>query len=637
MSSRRLFFVRIIALAVVAFGLTYIAWRWSSTIPWAVWWIAIPLVLAETYSLSESILYSLSMWNAKRRSTPPRAVAGHSVDVFITTYNEPLSLVLKTALAARDMTYPHKTWILDDGDRPEFRRAAETIGIGYIVRGEEWEGRARFAKAGNVNNALSRTDGEFIAILDADQMPEPHFLDRVLGYFADAEVALVQSPQRFWNVPQNDPLGSQAELFYGPIQQGKDGWDSAFFCGSNAVLRREALMSLGLSRYTRAAAGRTREALLRGRRHLENLQSESALRDPHRVPIIEEALASISYAEDQVRHGVVLTEITFALSENFRALATTDPDVAADLVPELDAIIEDVDVSRTDQALAIQPMDTTTITEDMATAMHLHALGWTTVYHHEVLVHGLAPEDLQTMLSQRDRWAAGSMQVFFKDNPLFVPGLSLAQRLMYLSTMTSYLNGFAAVVYIAAPIIFLLFGVFPLHASPLTFFMLFVPFLASCQLLFYVGANGARGLWRGQQMSFALFPTWIKATISGALATILGRHLKFAVTAKDRQADSHGYRHVRPQLFVMILLVAASAVGVARVALELAPLYPTLITLAWVAIDLALLGVVIGAARYQGPGDDLKEPGLYRADELSLVLGEVQAMPTRRAEPLTTA
>ncbi len=53
-------------------------------------------------------------------------------------------------------------------------------------------------------------------------------------------MALVQTPQYFVNVPPSDPLGSQAPLFYGPIQQGKDGWNAAFFCGSNAVLRREA-------------------------------------------------------------------------------------------------------------------------------------------------------------------------------------------------------------------------------------------------------------------------------------------------------------------------------------------------------------------------------------------------------------
>lgn len=622
---------------MVAFGLTYIAWRWTNSIAWSAWFIAVPLVLAETYSLGESILYSLNMWNAKRRPAPPEPRRDHTVDVFITTYNEPLDLVLKTALAARNLNYPHKTWILDDGDRPDFRRAAQEIGVGYIVRGPEWDGRQRHAKAGNVNNALSRTAGEFVAILDADQVPDARFLDRVLGYFEDPDVAFVQTPQWFWNLPKSDPLGGQAELFYGPIQQGKDGWDAAFFCGSNAVLRREALMSLGLTRYTREAAGRTREALVAARKRMQNLISEDSTREPARLPLLEQSLDAIAVAEDQLRHGVPLTEVTFELRKALNAVVASDPLVSPQLVPEFEAIVETVDVARVDQALAVHALDTSSITEDMATAMHLHAMGWTSVYHHEVLVRGLAPEDVQTMLTQRQRWAAGSMQVFFKDNPLFVRGLTLAQRLMYLATMTSYLNGFASLAYIAAPVVFLIFGIFPLQASPLTFFLLFLPFFGACQLLFQVAANGSGGLWRGQQMSFALFPTWIQATLSGAAATFLGKHLKFSVTAKDRQASATGFRHVRPQLFVMGLLVLASGIGIARVVLDLAPLYPTLITLFWVGVDLALLGVVIGAARYPGPGDDVSEPTPYSRAELHRTLDLVDGAFPRPATAITSS
>src|SRR5204863_3945842 len=103
------------------------------------------------------------------------------------------------------------------------------------------------AKAGNLINALWQQSGDdFLLILDADQVPLPHFLEDMMGYFADPEVALVQTPQYFTNVPENDPYCSRADLFYGPIQQGKDGWNAAFFCGSNTIIRREALMHLGM-------------------------------------------------------------------------------------------------------------------------------------------------------------------------------------------------------------------------------------------------------------------------------------------------------------------------------------------------------------------------------------------------------
>ena len=115
-------------------------------------------------------------------------------------------------------------------------------------------------------------------------------------------------------------------------------------------------------------------------------------------------------------------------------------------------LVNAVDVDRSHEAQPMMPMATLSVTEDMATCMRLHAMGWRSVYHHEVLAHGLAPDDLGTMLQQRLRWAQGTLQVMLKENPLVQKGLSIPQRLMYFSTMWSYLSGFAAVVFLAAPV-----------------------------------------------------------------------------------------------------------------------------------------------------------------------------------------
>ncbi len=113
--------------------------------------------------------------------------------------------------------------------------------------------------------------------------------------------------------------------------------------------------------------------------------------------------------------------------------------------------------------------------------------------------------------------------------------------------------------------VFLVAGTYPLTASPVVFFCLFLPFFISCQLLFQVAGNGSKGLWRGQQWSFALFPTWIAATCSGAAAVFLGKHLAFSVTAKSKQATGRGFQHVRLQVVAMALLVVSSLIGIARV------------------------------------------------------------------------
>lgn len=597
MREQRLLCARIVAVAVLLFGLIYITWRWTDTIAWHAWWIAVPLVVAETYSFGESSLFAMVAWRARLRPPAPPADPDADVDVFVTTYNEPLEMVLRTAIAARDMNHPHTTWILDDGDRPEFAAAAQRIGVGYLTRGPGWDGFERFAKAGNINNALFHTHGEFIAILDADQVPKPEFLERVLGYFDDADVAFVQTPQHFWNVPEEDPLGCQAELFYGPIQQGKDGWGAAFFCGSNAVLRREALMTLGIDRYARSAVERLTKNLADASARLRAMADGAPV--GLSVPLYR-AIDAVRTAQRRVADGDLLGEISFDLRRTIEQIADSHR-----LWPQtrdaLDEITTSVEVSRIDEALAIQPVDTATVTEDMATAMHLHALGWRSVYHHEVLVAGLAPDDLRTMLGQRQRWAAGSMQVFFAHNPLFVRGLSFAQRLMYLATMTSYLGGFATLVYIAAPVIFLTTGVFPMEIAPGDFFTHFLPFFIACQLLYLVAGYGHRGLWRGQQYSFALFPTWIAATLSAAAAVFLHRNLEFSVTPKESTRSHRAdYRAVWIQLTVMAIFVVALGIGAWRALAGEAALFPTLLTTAWVGIDMLLLGVVIRAARFTG-------------------------------------
>lgn len=55
------------------------------------------------------------------------------------------------------------------------------------------------------------------------------------------------------------------------------------------------------------------------------------------------------------------------------------------------------------------------------------------------------------MLTQRLRWAQGTVQVMLRENPFVQKGLKLGQKLMYWATMYSYLAGFAALAYIAAP------------------------------------------------------------------------------------------------------------------------------------------------------------------------------------------
>jgi cellulose synthase (UDP-forming) len=645
--------LRVVVVLTLVLGVNYIAWRWLDSVNWSAWWIAVPLVIAETYSLIDVALFGMTMWKARRREDPPAPAPGITVDVFVTTYNEPVELVLRTAEAARDITYPHRTWVLDDGSRPDRAAAARAAGVGYIERSEDWTDRPRHAKAGNLNNALFQTDGEFLLILDADQIPEPEILDRVLGYFDDPAVALVQTPQFFTNVTSADPLGSQAPLFYGPIQQGKDGWNAAFFCGSNAVLRRDALMQLGLVGYVRETERSVREALHASRRLLDRAQRDAP--DAVQAAVLHEVQEAAARALGALDAGEPLSDVTYgfqrevdgisaqvvardvaSIQDDLAAIAALpiarDDEIGAVVVDEpalarladrewsplgaiesVQALVRAVDVDRSSEAQAVMPVATLSVTEDMATAMRLHALGWKTVYHHESLAHGLAPEDLGTMMTQRLRWAQGTMQVMLKENPLGVRGLKVGQKLMYFATMWSYLSGFAALVYLAAPIIFLCFGVLPVTAWTVDFFARFIPFFLASQLLFVVAARGVK-TWRGQQYALALFPVWIKAVWTAVANVWFGRPLGFAVTPKVRPDGSPSqWRLVWPQLLAMALLVVAAVIGIVRASLGLSLWVGTTVNLLWVVYDLVVLSVVVQALRYRGfTGPEASPPSSAR-------------------------
>lgn len=228
----------------VACGLVYMIWR-IGTMNAAVPWLSIPLYAAEVYGYLSGLLFVLMTYRLSVRESQPPA-PGLKVDVFVPTYNESVDLLRRTLLAARRMDYPHETWLLDDGRRDSMRRLAEELGCRYLGRDNN-----AHAKAGNLNNALQFSSGDFIAIFDADHAPRKDFLVKTLGFFRDAGVAFVQTPQDFFNIDSfNHRLGKkrvwdEQALFFKIIQRGKDALNAAFFCGSCAVIRRSAVQEIG--------------------------------------------------------------------------------------------------------------------------------------------------------------------------------------------------------------------------------------------------------------------------------------------------------------------------------------------------------------------------------------------------------
>lgn len=169
-----------------------------------------------------------------------------SVDVYLPTAGEPLDILKNTYGYVAALSYPGRTtiYVLDDMDREEVRTAAAAHGFEYIARpGSELK------KAGNLRYAFDRTDGDVIAIFDADFVPRPEFLSELVPYLDDPSVGIVQSPQYF-STPKSmhwleRAAGATQEIFYRLIQVSRDSADAAICCGTSALYRRAALNEIG--------------------------------------------------------------------------------------------------------------------------------------------------------------------------------------------------------------------------------------------------------------------------------------------------------------------------------------------------------------------------------------------------------
>lgn len=200
------------------------------------------LLATEVYGLYALAILAWFSWS-RPPSERPAPTPGRKVDVYVCTYDEPAEVVMATLAGCRALTYPHTTYLLDDGRRPEMRELAELAGAEYLTRGDN-----SHAKAGNLNAALPRTEGDLVFILDADHVPMPDALDALVGYFDDERMAIVQTPHDFFNHDsvQHYVVGRHEQsLFYRVICPGKDRHGAAYWCGSAALIDRHALLEIG--------------------------------------------------------------------------------------------------------------------------------------------------------------------------------------------------------------------------------------------------------------------------------------------------------------------------------------------------------------------------------------------------------
>jgi cellulose synthase (UDP-forming) len=258
--------VRIAAILVcLALIARYAFWRVTETLPpfeltfaATLQWSYMAIEAAVIYFTSHNLIVLTRMTDRKadahaNQSWLAALPRQPLVDILIPTYNEDRAIVERTIVGALAIDHPRlRVWVLDDGARPWLKDLCEARGVRYIAR-ETHEN----AKAGNLNSGLVRVAAEhepsdFVAVFDADFVPQPNFLKRTLALFRDEQIGLVQTPQHFFN---SGPMQfnfradrawpEEQRVQYDVLLPARDAWGTAFCCGTSFVIRYSALQAIG--------------------------------------------------------------------------------------------------------------------------------------------------------------------------------------------------------------------------------------------------------------------------------------------------------------------------------------------------------------------------------------------------------
>lgn len=463
--------------------------------------LAFCLLWAELFLCMHGVGYFTSVLKAARRDRrgTPWLFARNAdapVAVLIASYNESEEVLAETIASVLAMDYPRfRVYLLDDSTRPESRlgaaRLAERFGVTLVSRAN----RAGF-KAGAINDVLPSLTEKYVAILDADQRPLTTWLRDIVPLLEEnPRLAFVQVPQVYVNtrgLPVARAAAFQQAVFFEYICEGKSDSNAMFCCGSNVVIRREALMSV--------------ETTVDGRRHF---------------------------------------------------------------------------------------FDETSVTEDFATTVRLHAAKWRTAYVNRRYVVGMGPETLPAYFTQQMRWAMGTLGVGLRVLRQMIRHprmLTAGQWWEYLLSGTYYFVGFATFIFMIAPVLFVGFDVRPLRSDEGLYLVFFIPYIVFTMNLFFFGMMlrnySLKGVWLASALSFATFRTYMMA----GLVALFGLKRAFGVTPKG-VGGAIPIAKLWPELVLFVANVLTAGFGIfwmLRYGLELAYGINTV----WAAYHSILLGTL---------------------------------------------
>ena len=496
---------KLITLLTIIVITIYIGWRICFTLPVGYGIVTlicgIIMLLCEVITVIETFMHLVTSIDSSEPELPVIPKEWYpEIDVFIATHNEPEELLYKTINGCKHMIYPDKSkvhiWLCDDGNRETISRLAKRMGIGYHGLANN-----KLAKAGNLNNALSKTNAPLIVTFDADMIPTRNFLLKTVPYFFlpklkkledgswvertedeidnDYKIGFIQTAQSFYNADlfqfnlySEDKIPNEQDYFFKEVNVSRNKYNTPIYAGSNTVISREALEVVG---------------------------------------------------------GIT----------------------------------------------------TGTITEDFETGLHIQEAGYRCYAVAKDVAHGLAPNSVDSLIKQRERWGRGCIFSLKRAKILRNKKFPLISRFSYFLCYLYWWSFMRRFVFILAPIIFALFNIPVIICETWQIFVFWLPSYLFTIIATRAVSSQIRNLKWSIIIDTILFPYLVVPIFMEAI----GIHKKeFHVTDKNTALDVNNDYILTLPYIIMAVVSSISIVEVIRKIIEYESLGPIVI-LFWLMVN----------------------------------------------------
>ncbi len=212
------------------------------------------LLTCELLILSHWMIYIYYCWRATHHYKLPQILplgeTPPEVLVLVVCCDEDPEILERSVSTVTKLDYPNYRAVLVENSRsPEKKVICTEVAERYGMQVHHVTNRGH--KAGAMNDALPalKEEAKYLCVIDVDHAVVPEMLRELVPLLeADAKLAFVQTPQLYANAERTwttRAAAMQEMLLYDSVMEAKGASEKALCCGSNYVMRLQALESVG--------------------------------------------------------------------------------------------------------------------------------------------------------------------------------------------------------------------------------------------------------------------------------------------------------------------------------------------------------------------------------------------------------